>query len=416
MPATHKPLARQSIVVTGASSGIGLATARKAAKAGAAVLLVARDETALKAAADEIRRAGGRAEVCPADVSSEDEVNRVVDAAAHLLGGFDTWVNDAGVGLYGDLQDLPTDEHRRMFDVNYWSQVYGSKAAVRYWKAHARMGALINVGSVLSDVPVPVLGAYAASKHAVRGFTHSLRLELARDKTPISVTLIKPASIATPFARNALNRTGGGATEPPPLYAPEVVADAILSAAVHPRREIIVGGSGVAQIMLAYHLPGLFEGLAARMSEAFAPKGRPDRSRSSLDRPGAGGHAHGEAHGRPFSLYTTLRTRPGAAAALALTLVAGGAIAAALLQPEARRYVEAEAAHAGRRARKEAKRLRKRSRKLVRDVRRTGPELQRRAAALARSVPHELPPQLGRRIARGAERTRASLQEVLGGR
>ena len=417
MSPTHKPLSRQTIVITGASSGIGLATARKAAKAGAAVLLVARDEAALKAAAEEIRRAGGRAEHKAADVSKEDEVAAVVDHAAQTLGGFDAWVNDAGVGIYSDLQDLSTAEHRRLFDVNYWGLVYGSKAAVRFWKAHGRQGALINIGSVASDVQSPLLGAYVASKHAVRGFTNSLRIELLRDKSPVSVTLIKPAGIATPFARNAANHTGGRAVIPPPLYAPELVADAILSAATRPRREIIVGGAGAAQILFAYHWPSLFERLATRAGDAFSLKGKSDRSRSSLDRPGVGGRVNADAPGRGFSLYTAARTHPRIAAGLGLGVLTGVLLAGAWARPETRRLVEQELPKAGAqvsaRARKEARRLGKRSAKLARQVRRGAPQVQARVVKLARAVPHELPPELSHRIRRETRRAHDRLKSVI---
>ena len=417
MSPTHKPLSRQTLVITGASSGIGLATARKAAKAGAAVLLVARDEAALKAAAEEIRRAGGRAEHKAADVSKEEDVAAVVDYAAQTLGGFDAWVNDAGVGIYSDLQDLSTDEHRRLFDVNYWGLVYGSKAAVRYWKAHGRQGALINIGSVASDVQSPLLGAYVASKHAVRGFTNSLRIELLRDKSPVSVTLIKPAGIATPFARNAANHTDGRAVIPPPLYAPELVADAILSAATKPQREIIVGGAGVAQILFAYHWPSLFEKLATKAGDSFSLKGRSDRSRSSLQRPGIGGRVNADKSGRGFSLYTAAKTNPKLAAGLGLGVLAGLLIAGAWSRPETRRFVEQELPQAGakvsRRARKEARRLGKRSAKLARQVRRGAPRLGARAAELARAVPHELPPELSHRIVRETRDAQARLKRAL---
>ena len=375
-------LSHKTLVITGATSGIGLALARKAAKAGAAVVLVARNAGALDTIAAEIRSAGGRAEPVAADVSREEDVARVVDAAHHALGGFDAWVNDAGVGVYCDLVDLPTDEHRRVFDVNYWGVVHGSRAAVRYWNAHGRGGALINLGSVMSDIPAPLLGSYAASKHAVRGYTHSLRIELLREKSPVSVTLIKPASIGTPFALNSRNHTDGEAVIPPPLYAPEVVAKAILSAVVHPRREIVVGSAGLMQMLFATHAPALFERLAARATGAFSLKGRPDRSRSSLFEAGRGGRAHADAPGRPFSVITLLQTRPGVVAGLGLGVLAGALIAGAWSRPDVRREVAHELPRLGRRARRAARRLSGRADRLTLDLHQRGPDARRRAAAL----------------------------------
>ncbi len=406
MPAT--PLSRQTIVITGATSGIGLALARKAARAGAAVALVARDGAGLEAVAAELRAAGGRAEPVVADVSREEDVARVVDTAHHALGGFDAWVNDASVGVYCDLMDLPTDEHRRVFDVNYWGVVYGSRAAVRYWNAHGRGGALINLGSVMSDVPAPLLGSYAASKHAVRGYTNSLRIELLRQRSPVTVTLIKPASIGTPFALNSRNHTDGEAVIPPPLYAPEVVADAILSAVVHPRREIVVGGAGLVQMLLATHAPALFERMAAGGTGAFSLKGRADRSRSSLFEPGRSGRAHADAPGRPFSVITALQTHPRVFAGLGLGVLAGVLIAGAWSRPDVRREVARELPRASRRARKAARRLSRRADKLARNLHEQAPLAGRRAAELAAALPDSLP-RLGREVARHARRTWSAL-------
>lgn len=413
-----KPLRQQTLVITGASSGIGLATARKAAAAGAAVMLVARDEAALRAAVEDIRAKGGRAEFTVADVSDEDDVSRVVDSTARLLGGFDTWVNDAGVTIYAPLAETSTADHARLFQINYWGVVYGSKAAVAHLKARGG-GALINVGSLASDIGTPNFGAYTASKHAVKGYTDSLRIELLREKAPVSVTLIKPSGIDTPIADNAHNQLGGEAQIPPPFYAPEVVAAAILHAAVTPKRDIIVGGVGMLQIMFATHFPWLADRLSTGAADVLVDKKKPDRSVDALNHPGTeGGQASVRGVGKPFSAYTYTQTHPRVAAGLGAAFLGGLLFAALLSQPDARHAVEAGGAEFGRRARKGSRRLAKRSAAFAEEVRRHAPDLpdlkhlRSAAGRLAGSLPHELPPEFSRRLSRETRRARARLKEV----
>ena len=178
MHAVLKPLAEQVIVITGASSGHGLATACKGAAAGARVMLAARDEAALAKACEDIRSADGIAEFAVCDVGSERDVEALAAATVARFGGFDTWVNNAGVGIYADALDISLDEHRQLFETNYWGTVHGSLVAVRHLRDKEDGGALINVGSVNGDMGGPLMSAYNASKHAVKGFT-----ELAPDRS-----------------------------------------------------------------------------------------------------------------------------------------------------------------------------------------------------------------------------------------
>lgn len=175
-----KTLDKQVIVITGATSGIGLVTARLAAARGARLVLVARNEQAVNELAEEIRRGGGEAVPVRADVGNEEEVRGITRAALERFGGFDTWVNNAGTGIYGDLLDISTEDNRRLFDTNFWGTVFGSQEAGRHFRARGGnvAGAILNVGSVLSDRAIPVQGMYCASKHAVKGFTDALRMEL----------------------------------------------------------------------------------------------------------------------------------------------------------------------------------------------------------------------------------------------
>ena len=183
-----KKLADQVVVITGATSGIGLVTARMAAKRGAKLVLVARTESALCSLAEELRESGAEAIYVKADVGVENDVKAVRDAASTEFGGFDTWVNNAAVSIYGKVTDVPIEDHRRLFETNYWGVVYGSLIAAEHLATKG--GAIVNVGSALSDRAIPIQGTYCASKHAIKGFTDALRMELEHDKSPISVTPI----------------------------------------------------------------------------------------------------------------------------------------------------------------------------------------------------------------------------------
>jgi short-subunit dehydrogenase len=186
-----KPLNEQVIVITGATSGIGLATARAAAKAGARVMLAGRDEAALKTITVDLNATGAQVDYVIADMRDTAQVQAAADRAIQRYGGFDTWVNNAGGSIYGRFDEVPMEEQQDLFDTNYWGIVRGSTVAVAYLRQHG--GALINLGSEVSDIAIPLQSAYVASKHAVKGFTDALRLELIDERAPVSVTLIKPS-------------------------------------------------------------------------------------------------------------------------------------------------------------------------------------------------------------------------------
>jgi len=240
-----KKLADQVMVITGASSGIGLTTARLAAKRGARLVLAARNEKALRQLVDEITLEGGEATYVVADVGKANEVATIAQKAIEKFGHFDTWVNDAGIGMYGNLLETATEDSRRLFDTNFWGVVFGSTEAAKHLRQRDGTygGAIINIGSEVSDRAVPLLGMYAASKHAVKGYTDALRMELEKENAPISVTLVKPGATDTPFPQHAKNYMEVEPELPSPVYAPEVVAEVILHCAETPERDMFAAGS-----------------------------------------------------------------------------------------------------------------------------------------------------------------------------
>ena len=320
MKPTLKNLSDQVIVITGPTSGIGLVTARMAAKRGARLVLAARTQGALRELTDEIRRAGGEAEYAVADVGDRQQVQDVAQLAIRKFGGFDTWVNNAAVSIYGKIEDVEIEDHRKLFETNYWGVVYGSIAAAKHLKG--RGGALINVGSVLSDRAVPIQGTYCASKHAVKGFTDALRMELEHDGAPISVTLIKPSSIDTPYRQHAKNYMSREPKNPPPVYAPEPVAEAILYAAEHPVRDIYVGGAGRALTVGAFVAPRLTDkAMELQMFDAQKEDHPSASPHNGLDHPSGSLLERGAytGHVAKSSLYTKSSLHP---------FVAGGLFAA----------------------------------------------------------------------------------------
>jgi len=329
-----KPLAEQTIIITGATSGHGLVTARMAAAAGARVMLAARDGEALQRVTAGIRQQGGTAEYVVTDVSQPGQVDRLAEEAILRFGGFDTWVNNAGSGAYGELAALSLEDHRQVFETNYWGVVHGSLTALRHLQGRPGGGALINVGSINGDIPSPILGAYNASKHAVKGFTDSLRIEVLARGHPVAVTLVKPSAIGTPFPQHGRNITGGRAALPPPLYAPEVVARAILHAAQHQRRSVTVGGIGKLQVLAGQMLPNLFDRLGTGMSGVLSQQQHPvPHKAGNLYTPqGQDGMAEGRQHGRRFSTFTAAGRHR-----LALVGTAGALAAGALWAARRRR-------------------------------------------------------------------------------
>jgi short-subunit dehydrogenase len=314
-----KPLSRQVVVITGATSGIGLATARRAAEHGASLFLIARSGEALEKLAHELTAQGVRAAFQAADVGVESELRAAADACVKAFGGFDTWINDAGSFIVGPIRETTLEDHKKLFETNYFGVVHGSLIAAEHLRS--RGGAIINLGCMLSDTPVPLQGAVAASKHAVKGFTEALRMELIREGAPVSVTLIKPSSVDTPSKDHARNLTDTAVRAPSPVYAASLVADAVLYCAEHPVRQMTVGGAGRAVSVLHKLFPGLAEPAYARLFPLLQrDRGAPRATHDSLYEPGEDYLRETAEYGRvrETSLFTRMQMRPFATVGVAL--------------------------------------------------------------------------------------------------
>jgi short-subunit dehydrogenase len=323
-----KSLKDQVIVITGASSGIGLTTAEIAAERGAAVVLAARSETELALAVARIRQKGGRATAVAGDVADEREVMQIGLAAMAEFGRIDTWVNNAGIGMYGRLVDQPMADKRKLFDINFWGVVNGCRVAVEHMRT--RGGTIINVGSEVSDRAVPLLGIYSASKHAVRAYNDTLRMELEHDRIPIWVSLVKPGPIDTPFPQHAANYMAHEPKHAPPVYPPEEVTYAILKCAEKPVREITVGGGPRLQLAMAALAPRLTDLMMERQMFEGMQREEPPMSGDSLERPS--GQDYGRRRGRQpgYVMKRSAYTRAALSdVGRALPFIALGAVVAA---------------------------------------------------------------------------------------
>jgi short-subunit dehydrogenase len=286
-----KPLDQQVIVITGASSGIGLSTALAAAEQGAKVVLAARSQDTLDEIVQDIQAAGGEAIAVAVDVGDRAQLERVAQAAIERFGRIDTWVNDAGVSIYGRLDEVDDEDSRRLFDTNFWGVVYGSLVALPHLKSQG--GALINIGSETSDASIPLQGMYSASKHAVKGFTDALRIELEADKAPVSVTLIQPTAVDTPYPEHAANYLSQEPKLPTPQLEPEKVASVILDAAVDPARDVKVGMMSKMNTTMAKIAPRIADRMA-RMQMGRQQRDEPPHSREgNLYEASEDGRTHG---------------------------------------------------------------------------------------------------------------------------
>jgi len=323
-----KPLNQQVIVITGATSGVGLSTARAAATRGAKMVLAARNEAALKSVCEDLTSKGAEVAFVAADVGREADVRAIAAVAVSRFGGFDTWVNNAGVTMIGPAAETRLEDHQRLFETNYWGVVHGSLVAIEQFVSQDGGGALINVGAAAGgEVGLPLQAAFCASKHAVKGFTTALRTELRAQGAPVSVTLIKPSAVDSPQRDHARNRGGAKPPSNTGVYATPLVAQAILYAAEHRVREVTIGGGGGLLALAAFAAPGLTEpllALGARLTARTARGSQGQQPADNLHHAGQDLRERAYQTGvRESSLYTAAQMRPKVSLGVALLTACG---------------------------------------------------------------------------------------------
>jgi NAD(P)-dependent dehydrogenase (short-subunit alcohol dehydrogenase family) len=272
----------QVVVVTGASAGVGRATVRTFAARGARIGLIARGAAGLAAAAEEVTRAGGVPLVLPADVSDPAQVEVAADRAEAELGPIEVWVNNAFTGVFAPFAEVTAEEFRRTTDVTYHGTVNGTRAALARMRPRDR-GVIVQAGSALAYRGIPLQSAYCGAKHAIQGFTESLRTELRHDGSAVHVTMVQLPALNTPQFDWVRSRLPYRPQPVPPIYQPEVAAAAIVHAADHPRRrERWVGVSTAATLLAQKVAPGLLDrylartGFGAQQTERPMPPDAPD--------------------------------------------------------------------------------------------------------------------------------------------
>ncbi|GAB2969016.1 SDR family oxidoreductase [Nocardioides montaniterrae] len=307
------------VVVTGASAGVGRATAIAFGRHGDSVVLVARGDKGLLGAAEEVRRAGGQALVVPTDVADPEQVQEAARQAEETFGPIDVWVNNAFSSVFAPFTDISMEEFHRTTDVSYHGFVHGTRAALDRMLPRDR-GVIVQVGSALAYRGIPLQSAYCGAKHAIQGFHESLRCELLHDRSGVRTTMVQLPAVNTPQFDWVLSRLPKHPQPVPPIYQPEVIADTIVHAAAHPRRrEYVVGGSTVATILGNRLAAGFLDrylgltGYASQQTADLPATGRPANLWEPADGPEGRDHGtHGSFGDRatPRSLQASLNRSP----------------------------------------------------------------------------------------------------------
>jgi NAD(P)-dependent dehydrogenase (short-subunit alcohol dehydrogenase family) len=328
-----EPLREKVVVVTGASSGVGRATVRELARRGARLGLIARGVDGLAGARADVEAAGSRALAVPTDIADATQVEAAAELIERELGTIDVWVNDAMTSVFAPFWQIEAEEYRRTTEVTYLGAVYGTMAAVRRMRAR-NAGTIVQVGSALAYRGIPLQSAYCGAKHAMQGFTESLRCELLHEKSNVKITMVQLPAINTPQFDVVRSRLPRKAQPVPPIYQPEVAARAIAWAAEgHDRREVWVGGSTAITIAGNKFAAGLGDrylghtGFDSQQTKEHADPGRPDNLFEPIpgDR-GAHGRFDDRAHRRSLQLFVAVRRRTLLAAAGVMGVAVGFAV------------------------------------------------------------------------------------------
>ncbi len=324
----------QTVVITGASAGIGRATARLFAERGASVGLIARGQAGLDAAARDVELAGGKALPVVADVADFDQVDAAAGQIEAAFGPIDVWVNVAFTSVFAPFEEISAAEFRRVTEVSYLGFVHGTMAALGRMRRR-NQGVIVQVGSALGERSIPLQSAYCGAKHAINGFTSSLRCELLHQKSGVQVTVVQMPAVNTPQFSWVRSRLPRQPQPVPPIYQPEVAARGVVFAADHPeRRNYWVGASTAATIVGTRIMPGLLDrylartGYQSQQTPQPADPGQPDNLERPVDGPGGADHgAHGSfddrAHPRSAQLWLSQHARLTAGTAAGAAVVAG---------------------------------------------------------------------------------------------
>ena len=297
-------LAGKRVLITGASSGVGVAAASAFAREGADLALLSRRREGLEVAARQARRFGGRAVVVPADVSDRAAVEAAVAEAVRELGGLDFLVSNHAGMLFGNFDEVSPEDFERTIDVTFLGAVNAIRAALPHLEASG--GAIVVTGSIMGKVPLPTFSSYAAAKHALRGFLGSLRVELRAKRSPVSISIVNPGAIDTPLWHTVSSARRVGPRNPPDLYKPEVMARGLVAAALHPRPEVTIGGEArIVELGWGFARP-VAEFVLTIVSRYYSSGKRTAPAGGLLRVPTGDGRVSGGFHGRP-SLWAPLR-------------------------------------------------------------------------------------------------------------
>jgi short-subunit dehydrogenase len=330
----------ETVVITGASAGIARATARLYGERGANVGLIARGQAGLDGAARDVEEAGGKALTISADVADYRQVEDAARRVEGFFGPIDVWINVAFTSVFAPFADISAAEFRRVTEVSYLGFVYGTMVALDRMSARDR-GTIVQVGSALGARSIPLQSAYCGAKHAINGFTSSLRCELLHEQSGIHVTVVQMPAVNTPQFSWVRSRLPNHPQPVPPIYQPEVAARGVIFAADHPlRKQYWVGASTAATILANRIVPALLDrylartGYGSQQTAQEAEPGRPDNLEEPVD--GAGGHDHGargifddRSHDRSLQLWMSQHAGL-LAGAVAGSAILGGALAARL--------------------------------------------------------------------------------------